>query len=36
MAQLSEITDASQYSYGALLIPEDHELNGVFFVRQDV
>ena len=36
MEQLSEITDALQYSCGAPLIPKDHELSGVFVVRQDV
>ena len=36
MEQLSEITDALQYSCGAPLIPEDHELSGVLVVRQDV
>ena len=36
MEQLSEITDALQYSCGAPLIPEDLELSGVFVVRQDV
>ena len=33
MEQLSEITDALQFSCGALFIPEDHELSGVFVVR---
>ena len=33
---LRDITDALQYSCGAPLIPEDHELSGVFVVRQDV
>ena len=36
MEQLSEITDVLQYSCGAPLILEDHELSGVFVVRQDV
>ena len=36
MEQLIEITDALQYSCGAPLIPKDHELSGVFVVRQDV
>ena len=31
--QLSEITNALQYSCGAPLIPEDHELRGAFVVR---
>ena len=31
--QLSEITDALQYSCGDSLIPEDHELSVVFVVR---
>ena len=33
MEHLSEITAALQYSCGAPLIPEDHELSGVFVVR---
>ena len=34
--QLSDIVDTLQYSLGAPLIPKDHELSGVFVVRQDV
>ena len=36
MEQLSEITDALQYSCGPPLIPEDHELSTIFVVRQYV
>ena len=36
MEQLSEITDALQYSCEAPLTPEHHELSGIFVVRQDV
>ena len=33
MEQLGEITDALQFSCGALFSLEDHELSGVFVVR---